>query len=250
VPVLSADSSNQAQQARRRPVAGALAIRTGFTLVDVLVTMAVIAVLISLLAPSLSSVRETAHQVVCRSNTRQLGIGINMYAEDHLDRLPPTTNLDAQQNSPWETMTLRLNTGAWDGLGHLYNDEYLPAPKLYYCPSHRGYNPYRSYEDQWGGVAGNVVGNYQYRGRGPAAGMVNGATSRYLSEIKRNSALIADGLRNQSDFNHIVGTNLLRADLSVTWFADTNGRLYEAIPKDGQMPNITAFENAWDILDD
>jgi type II secretory pathway pseudopilin PulG len=212
--------------------------------------MAVIAVLISLLAPSLSSVRETAHQVVCRSNTRQIGIGLNMYAEDNEDRLPPTANLDVQHNAPWETMTLRFVNSAWDGLGHLYNTEYLPAPKLYYCPSHKGNNPFAEFGDRWAGQPGAIVGNYQFRGRGPAGAPMGHPSTRYLGEIKGSAALVSDGMRNQSDFNHVVGTNILRADLSVKWFADTNGRLFGAIPKDGQLPSAAGFEGTWTILDD
>ncbi|MCQ6498005.1 type II secretion system protein, partial [Vibrio parahaemolyticus] len=60
-------------------VPGSRAQRSGFTIIDVLVSIAVIAVLISILMPSLSLVRETTRRLVCSSNIRQHGMGLAMY---------------------------------------------------------------------------------------------------------------------------------------------------------------------------
>ena len=43
-------------------------------------------------------------------------------------------------------------------------------------------------------------------------------------------ALLADGLRTKTDFNHIRGSNLLENDLSVRWYSDTGGRIYSILP--------------------
>jgi prepilin-type processing-associated H-X9-DG protein/prepilin-type N-terminal cleavage/methylation domain-containing protein len=53
-----------------------------FTLVELLVVVAVIAILASLLLPSLSRARETAMRIKCISNQKQIGIGMLMYAGD------------------------------------------------------------------------------------------------------------------------------------------------------------------------
>jgi len=228
--------------------------RPGFTLIDVLVTMAVVAVLISLLAPSLTSVRETAHQVICRSNVRQIGIGIYQYAEENGERVPTATVV---VGTPWDTVTLRLpggSTDAWDGLGRLYAGGYLPAPKLYYCPSHRGNHRYQQYSPQWGGQSGAIVGNYQYRAGGPMADYPahnpNAPSTIFLSKIRGSAALLSDGLRSQSDFNHIIGANVLRADLAVDWYRDQGGTLYEMLTKDDGTPTQSGMLAAWLRLDD
>lgn len=73
--------------------------RSAFTLVDVLVSISVIAVLIALLLPSISMVRESARKVICSSDMRQIGLGMNMYAEDNND-LPPPERLPPSQRRP------------------------------------------------------------------------------------------------------------------------------------------------------
>lgn len=66
-----------------------MADRGGFSLIELLVVILIIAVLSALLMPALQIVRETARQMVCGSNLRQLGIAMHTYADDWEGRVPP-----------------------------------------------------------------------------------------------------------------------------------------------------------------
>ncbi len=64
--------------------------RAAFSLVEVLVSISVVALLMSLLAPSLGRARNQARSVTCMSRVRQLGLAFHAYAHDHDDYALPT----------------------------------------------------------------------------------------------------------------------------------------------------------------
>jgi prepilin-type N-terminal cleavage/methylation domain-containing protein/prepilin-type processing-associated H-X9-DG protein len=60
----------------------------GFTLVELLVVIAVIALLLGILMPALSKSKEKAKGVVCQSNLRQIGMGAYLYADSYNSFIP------------------------------------------------------------------------------------------------------------------------------------------------------------------
>lgn len=232
---------------------GAKASR-GFNLIDTLVSVAVIAVLISLLLPTLSGVNEAARRVVCASNVRQLGFGIALYSEANQGAIPRTVYLGQagrRFSASDRMMTLRMdrsgnsmNVVDWDGLGLLYSGEYLNAPKIYYCPSHTGNYRFQQMIQRWETVGqGDLVGNFHYRGSGP-----DGETRLYNIE-PGTTALVGDGMRTVADYNHRVGSNLLMASLNVRWIQDEAGQLASSLARDDNDVTPGKVEDAWDWID-
>lgn len=97
---------------------GSMKVR-GFTLIELLVVIAIIAILAAILFPVFSQAKESAKKSTCLSNTKQLSLGILLYAGDSDDVLLPTQN----------------------GEGILWPDlinPYVKSDKIRVCPDDQG----------------------------------------------------------------------------------------------------------------
>jgi len=107
--------------------------RNGFTLIELLVVIAIIAILASILFPVFSRAREKARQAKCTSNLRQIGLALQMYADDY-DSLLPLANEypadPASMSSGGEPLEYQGGPGIHDVLA-----PYTRNMDLFICPS-------------------------------------------------------------------------------------------------------------------
>src|SRR5580765_8199046 len=93
------------------PPRAAVTARVGFTLVELLVVIGIIAVLVSILLPTLGRAREAALKTNCTSNLRQVHNALQLYANANRGYLPPKYELrKVVLSAPDVTGKKRLNT--------------------------------------------------------------------------------------------------------------------------------------------
>lgn len=85
-----------AGRAREKELQGA-----AFTLVEMLVVIAIIGILAALILPALATAKEKARRVGCRNNLHQFSLTIHMYANDNTENLPSGIRDNGDQSTAW-----------------------------------------------------------------------------------------------------------------------------------------------------
>jgi len=127
-------------------------MRKGFTLIELLVVIAIIAILAAILFPVFSRAREKARQSNCLSNTKQLVMGILMYAQDY------------DESIPWNT----YGTGP-DYTWRNCIRPYVKNTQLFFCPSKRmdAATAYTGAANDTAQLAGYAVNVHHYLANAP-----------------------------------------------------------------------------------
>ena len=101
--------------------------RAAFTLVELLVVVAIIAILAAILFPVFARARENARRSSCSSNLKQLGLGLRQYAQDYDGRViigDVTGHYNGQMNQ-------RFRHVLWMDVVY----PYVKSEQIFNCPS-------------------------------------------------------------------------------------------------------------------
>ena len=249
----------------RTEVACVVQPRRAFTIVELLVTISIVALLMGLLMPGLRAAREGARTIHCASNERQFGIGLTCFGLQNNGALP-ATRLDDSASEYLPAEMMALTTGVitpagsgpsepsdWDGLGRLIG-AFLGDPRVLFCPCHHGDNPWpgSDWEEKIRKDSpARVYCNYHFIGDTFVPDNETPiARPRNLFNLASGTVIVADGMRTLSDINHEDGANLLREDGSVFWWKDTKSELRSSVPDTAadETPDPNQYNNLWALF--
>jgi type II secretory pathway pseudopilin PulG len=230
----------------------------GFSLLELLVVLAIMMAMLSVIAPVLGSAARFSWQLSCMEQMRTLGRASVTFAVDHDDWLPRgPVDLgagrwvgDPDLGSPLEIYNRRRQTAGaalfdvegWYGQGLLYEGAYLSSGQVYYCPSVT--RPGWSFQERWPRTfvgrtpsRRTIYVTLVYRGgvwsrRGEAAGPMR------LQQGSGARGLFVDNPLGGA-MNHPDGYNVAYLDNAVAW-RETQSPLLQ----DGELSRI------WTTLED
>jgi prepilin-type processing-associated H-X9-DG protein len=193
-----------------------------FTLVELLVVIATIALLISLLLPALQKAKESGRRSGCASNLKQIGVGFIMYIGDNNEWVPQVEG-----------------TPKWNGWYRDICPTYVSSTKIFECPTSLSEGSIRKVPEAFSSTT-NVEGRfgYGYNYVRPYYGLT--WLYQKINQIKRptNTILICDSYGDETSSppgryayavtagtsarrpsaRHDNGANLLFFDGHVAWF--------------------------------
>ena len=150
--------------------------KSAFTLIELLVVISIIAMLLTIMMPSLRKAREHGKRAVCMANLHAIGMALHVYATGNDDAL-----VASDSRVPWEAWGepfkgAGCSTPTTPGdfrqinLGHLMaTTDIIPLPSgkdhVLFCPSGKAPNGGRTrdeFEKEWGSNRGHAATSYMY----------------------------------------------------------------------------------------
>ncbi len=172
--------------------AACVARHGAFTLIEVLVAIAVIALLAAILFPVFARARESARRVSCASNLKQIGMGLLQYMQDCDEKMPASAYGGVAIDSN--------NATAYKWMDAIF--PYVRSEQLFVCPSDAG-------------------ARYVY-----SKSLPDGASTHDYGSYGQNGAyrLAGDSQTPPRSSTYIISLSNIASPAATIWAADTNNR--------------------------
>ena len=198
-----------------------------FTLVELLVVTALIALLIGLLLPALQKTRESANRTLCLSNLRQVHQAFMYYALSNHDQVPLGYRAQPAPSKQFNSMVYSSTTASFTLFGWMYNASLMTQPRVFFCPAEQDpREQFNTSNNPWPVSTTTLPATNVYAGYGcrpdvalpdaPVAGTVLPRLTQF-----QNKAIFADLVSNppRLDSRHVKGVNVLFGNGGAHWVA-------------------------------
>lgn len=201
-------------------------IRTGFTLVELLVVVGIIALLISILLPSISRANAAAKRTYCLSNLRGVFQSLAFYAEENRGQVPlGYRTVAGVPSKQYNSMVYSATTHQFVEFGLLYKAGYMDPPTPFFCPSET--NPQsmlNTSTNPWPPGATGTVNGYAGYAMRPEVVLPDDLSTAPINSLPKlsqfkNKAIVSDltAMPVRVLTRHEKGINVAYGDGSAKW---------------------------------
>jgi prepilin-type N-terminal cleavage/methylation domain-containing protein/prepilin-type processing-associated H-X9-DG protein len=233
----------------------------GFTLVELLVVVGIIALLMAILLPTMNRARQQALRTTCLSDLRQIYSSFQLYAQDNQGQVPLGYRTVSKQ---FNSMAYSATAGDWVLFGLLTQSGYIKDKQVLFCPAEN--NPkfmFNTTDNPWPmpGItpSTNIQVGYCQRPQWQIPDdQVTAPASQTFCMPKllsfKNLAIFSDLTSSYTRVvtRHTSGINVLYGDGSAHWVALTafaQPRLIWPDPVNPPSPDFNATQDAiWAAL--